>query len=242
MQILTQFLSIIHRCDYSNYPADYAEVSTFRKTPSECSGNRSPAPYATTTLVGGTRLTNFRHNSHHNMYFSNELYPQTNRSVYSESYFNPKEKVNITENKLVNHCNTYNASVSVPQTPIGTIRRNRLKLSRMPNFRISFGDGINNQQQQQQTPPPSQHQQSQLTEQQEQLYVKVGETDPPSEVYVNWSQNQNHHHNQQQQQILQQNRYHEKHRKDIDKDMIYAPSGNRSIISYVSANNRFDDV
>lgn len=112
----------------------------------------------------------------------------------------------------------------------------------MPNFRISFGDGINSNNNQQQPPPlpPTQQQQSQLTEQQEQLYVKVGETNPPSEVYVNWSQNQNHHHNQQ--QIQQQNRYHEKHRKDIDKDMIYAPSGNRSIISYVSANNRFDDV
>ncbi|XP_037047604.1 protein sax-3 [Bradysia coprophila] len=232
-----------NRCDYSNYPADYAEVSTFRKTPSECSGNRSPAPYATTTLVGGTRLTNFRHNSHHNMYFSNELYPQTNRGVYSESYFNPKDKVNITENKLVNHCNTYNASVSVPQTPIGTIRPNRLKLSRMPNFRISFGDGINQQQQQQQQLSHNhnlqqQQQQPQTTEQQEQLYVKVGETNPPSEVYVNWSQNQNHRSQHQQ----QPNRYHEKHRKDIDKEMIYAPSGNRSIISYVSANNRFDDV
>lgn len=111
----------------------------------------------------------------------------------------------------------------------------------MPNFRISFGDGLNsnNQQQQQLT---QQQQKSQMIEQQEQLYVKVGETNPPSEVYVNWSQNQNHHHNQQQQQMQQQNRYHEKHRKDIDKDMIYAPSGNRSIISYVSANNRFDDV
>lgn len=169
------------------------------------------------------------------MYFSNELYPQTNRSVYSESYFNPKEKVNITENKLVNHCNTYNASISVPQTPIGTVRRNRLKSSRMPNFRISFGDGINSNHQQQQ-----QQQQLQLPE--EQLYVKVGETNPPSEVYVNWSQNQNLHHNQQKQQIQQQSRHHEKHRKDVDKDVIYAPSGNRSIISYMSANNRFDDV
>lgn len=175
------------------------------------------------------------------MYFSNELYPQTNRGVYSESYFNPKEKVNITENKMVNHCNTYNASISVPQTPIGTIRRNRLKLSRMPNFRISFGDGIDSTNQQQQL--QQQQQSSQLTDQQEQLYVKVGEINPPSEVYVNWNQNQNQHHNQQQQQMQQQqNRYHEKHRKDIDKDMIYAPSGNRSIISYVSANNRFDDV
>jgi len=61
---------------------------------------------------------------------------------------------------------------------------------------------------------------------------------------ISGHQSQNCQINQQQQiqQQQQQNRYHEKHRKDIDKDMIYAPSGNRSIISYVSANNRFDDV
>lgn len=272
--------------EYSNFPADYAEVSTFRKTPSECDssgGSHSPAPYATTTLVGSSRLTNFRHNSHHNMYFSNDLYPQTgNRSVYSESYFNPNAKINITENKLSNagsalvgtctsasggigsgggfgintstvgNNSTYKASISVPHTPLGTIRRNRLKLSRIPQFRISFGDGAaenSNMNQQQQ-------QQKLYDDQQEQLYVKVGETNPPSsDVYMNWGHqhqqehyNNNNKHQQQQQEDehyeQHQNRsiYQQNHRQDIDNEMIYAPSGNRSIISYMSSNNRLDDV
>lgn len=149
--------------------------------------------------------------------------------------------------------NTYTASVSVPHTPVGTIRRNRLKLSRMPQFRISFGDGGD-----------SHH--GTRPHQTEQLYVKVGETKPPpppplsSDVYMNWAQEHDQHslqlsqhhqqqHNQQQQQQQPQhspsNRSYQQqnHRQDMDdKDMIYVPSGNRSVISCLSANNRFDDV
>lgn len=210
------------------------------------------------------------------MYFTNDLYPpSSNLSIHSESYFNPKESINITENKLASNggVNVYNnnnnksTSVSVPHTPVGTIRRNRLKLSRMPQFRISFGDGGDNHH-------------GTRPHQTEQLYVKVGETKPPlqqpspmvlqksstlssSDVYVNWTQEHDQHslqlsqHYQQQQQIKQQqqqqfssvsqptNRFYQQqnHRQDMDdKDMIYVPSGNRSVISCLSANNRFDDV
>lgn len=197
------------------------------------------------------------------MYFSNDLYPQHsngNRSVYSESYFNPHAKINIIENKLSGTVGddglviggvgyignggggsfgagskTYNPSMSVPHTPLGTVRRNRLKLSRTPQFRTSSGDcsaaesNLNQQQQQ-----------HHLVDQQEQLYVKVGETNTlSSDVYMNWGKQE-----QQQQQQHHPNRsiYQPNHRQDTDKDMIYAPSGNRSVISYMSTNNRFDDV
>ncbi|XP_053694709.1 roundabout homolog 2-like [Sabethes cyaneus] len=138
--------------DYTEYPTDYAEVSSFNpnaptnnttsKTPSEYSGTRSPAPYATTTLIGNSRFITTSSgggvsvdNIHHQqsvygggMYYSNDSYPAItatavdsgvngncenggllggatrsgnySRNVYSESYFNPNEKINITENKL----------------------------------------------------------------------------------------------------------------------------------------------
>lgn len=244
------------------------------------------------------------------MYFTSDLYhPQmttptaagtANRCVYSESYYNPKEKINITENRLGS--NTFNPSLSMPHTPFGTVRKNRFKLLRNPQFRISFGDGKGDGTGVTTTQvgaiEPDDHQlsssidhQSQHMEQGEQLYVKVGETNPPSE-YNNWTSSshsilnglnsgiplsqqqqampakmhpqslsstsslsqqqqhastnsssgsiyQNHHHHQ-----YQQYHHHHHHRPTTatDKDMIYAPSGNRSVISYMSANNRFDEV
>lgn len=246
---------MLHRfiADYTTYPADYAEVSSFSKPPSECnSGSRSPAPYATTTLVGNSRLINFKNNNQ-NMYYTSDLYPPAaNRYVYSESYYNPKEKINITENRLGS--NTFNPSISVPHTPFGTVRKNRFnKLLRNPQFRISFGDGAKSGDDRQ----PSEYQ-SQHPDHGEQLYVKVGETNLPSE-YNNWTpghppqlpngqpgqpgqsmahpQQQPHTHTAPIHSTIYQN-----HRQPSDKDMIYAPSGNRSVISYMSANNRFDDV
>lgn len=213
--------------DYSNFPADYAEVSTFSKPPSECSGTRSPAPYATTTLVGSTRLINYKNANNQNTYFTSDLYPQSSRCVYSESYFNPKEKINITENRL--GCNTFNPSVSMPHPAFGTIRKNRLKLLRNPQFRISFGDGKNNNN--------DAHSVSSVNNrQQEQLYVKVGETNPPStDEYnnTNWTPQQQAHSN---------HSIYENHRQYTDKNMIYGPSGNRSVISCLSINKHFDDV
>lgn len=290
--------------DYTTYPADYAEVSTFSKPPSECnSGSRSPAPYATTTLVGNSRLINYKNNNH-NMYFTSDLYPAAvpaaatgangnaiaaNRYVYSESYYNPKEKINITENRLGN--NTFNPGMSMPHTPFGTIRKNRFKLLRNPQFRISFGDNakgnttsrddVTNAGDNASMPQQQHHLHHQIgdanmpADHGEQLYVKVGETHPPnSNEYNNWAAGHQHHHHhlhhhtmqlakvhgqhQQQQQAssasyphlqhansssqssIYQNHHHRSN--DSDKDMIYAPSGNRSVISYMSANSRFDDV
>lgn len=207
--------------EYTEFPADYAEVSTFRKPPSECSGNRSPAPYATTTLVGSNRNPQYRYNNNQNMYFTSDLYPSDGghyiRNVYSESYYNPKEK--ISENHQIGHnsntySNTYNPSVSVPQTPIGTIRKNRFKLT-PANYRISFGDGAECQSAQQQ--------------QNEQFYVKVGETNRNGTIdSMKWSQ--------------PNNRSLYSLKNTPDKDVIYAPSANRSIISFMSSKNQSDDV
>uniref|UniRef100_A0A182YHF3 Uncharacterized protein n=1 Tax=Anopheles stephensi TaxID=30069 RepID=A0A182YHF3_ANOST len=150
--------------EYTDYPSDYAEVSTFNplpheganhltaqlggsRAPSEYSsgGTRSPAPYATTTLIGNSRFitapgsaTGNDSHLHHllpsaaagQMYFDGDAYsggsitraPSDNdsagygRNACSESYFNPKEKINITENKLAAHTMSLlaasNASVS----------------------------------------------------------------------------------------------------------------------------------
>ncbi|XP_053666292.1 roundabout homolog 1 [Anopheles marshallii] len=139
--------------EYTDYPSDYAEVSSFNPVPHEgtnhltarsqiggsrapseygSGGTRSPAPYATTTLIGNSRFitapggaTGNDSHLHHllpstaagKMYFDGDAYsggsitraPSDNdsagygRNACSESYFNPKEKINITENKLASH-------------------------------------------------------------------------------------------------------------------------------------------
>lgn len=195
------------------------------------------------------------------MYFTSDIYhPQANRSVYSESYFNPKEKINITENRL--GCNTFNPTLSATShTPFGTIKKNRLKLLRNPNFRISFGDGKGNNNQEHDIDP------NQQLGQQEQLYVKIGETNPStagSYTNINWMQQHQYQYDdeiQQQQQHQDQQQYetqaeqtqlqhnqhtnhiiYQNHRQNKDKDIIYAPSDNRNIINYINSNKRYDDV
>lgn len=208
------------------------------------------------------------------MYFASDLYhPQANRYVHSESYFNPNEKINITENRL--GCQTFNpnhvTSMSPSHAPFGTIRKNRLKLLRNPNFRISFGDGkssnsingdLNDSNGNVANAGDSQY------NGQEQLYVKIGEMNPMENDSdyngMRWLRPQMVHHqdlqsqqmqlqqvqSQQQQQLHQlphkahsNHSIYENHQRQnsADKDMIYAPSGNRSIISCMS-NKRFDDV
>lgn len=157
----------------------------------------------------------------------------------------------------------------MPQTPLGTIRRNRLKLGRA-KLRTSFGDSDGNLAG------------CEGDSQQEQLYVKVGEVNPsavvseasPSYMYMNWGggggggvqqqlkesqQQQFYHHSQSKQPSI----YHRpdviaqplvsstmpavnKAKAKIDKDMIYGPaaSATRSLIgSFQSGgSNRGDDV
>lgn len=181
--------------EYSNFPAEYAEVTSFQHTPNhddhynDDNRNNSPAPYATSSIINtSSRRTNYRHNSHHNMYFTNDLYPlQANRTTHSDTYYNPNEMINITENKLCNGMYTYNPNLSVPQpqhhqTPTVSKRiKKPLKLDCMIQSRLDFKDDVDDMNQ-------YHHQQHQQQENpNEQLYVKVGECRPSlsSEVYMN---------------------------------------------------------
>ncbi|XP_021701765.1 roundabout homolog 1 [Aedes aegypti] len=321
--------------DYGEYPSDYAEVSSFQpnnntlgdngsKAPSEYSGTRSPAPYATTTLIGNSRFIttsgsggNTLDNLHHqqsaygSMYYNTESYPVNGsnnagpgsgsygaRNVFSESYFNPSEKINITENKLAslnasgsnsspvangnggyqlvpNHSGSsassssssgvgigrsetakiFHPSHSVPHTPFGTIRKNRLKLTRPPinNLRISFGTSGNNNnggdagneygnQHHQQSTQQNQQQNhkkkiSSLNNlgAKEQLYIKIGETNPNNtgswnghlaNIYQNASESM----------------VGKSHPTSGEGEAVYHPTGNRSVISYRSASEYGDGV
>jgi roundabout, axon guidance receptor 2 len=265
--------------DYGiDYPADYAEVSSFRKTPSEYSGTRSPAPYATTSIIGSTRIL---HNSTQNhIHFPNEHYPLANRptycrNVYSESYYNPKEKIHITENQLAAHDNL----LALPQAPIlkttptssSTSRKNRLKLKPLQNIHIGVGlntDNYNNstspnilQQALSSTSSTSStttasmptttslknnhHHQQQHQPSEEQFYIKVGETNNPTNGndIMKWNTSQQQHQLQQEDENDYDNNMYVHNNQDCrDKNVIYAPSGNRSLISYRSPKDYSDNV
>ena len=227
--------------EYTDYPADYAEVSSFK------SGQQSPAPYATTTLIGSSKLgANDAHR--YNMFYTTDIYPPNsasaggavpnqginnnnyNRSIHSESYCNPNgnnNKMNIVENRM--------ASTMMPNMfhqqqqqrnggKIGSNKRNRLKLMKPHNFRLNFGS------------------------QGEQLYVKVGDINGQGQASstgqqtpssqngsINWSQQnfniyENHLHNQTNGGTM----------NDPDKDYNY--SGNRSVMSYMSSKDFPENV
>ncbi|CRK93235.1 CLUMA_CG006779, isoform A [Clunio marinus] len=155
---------------YSEGPAEYAEVTACR------SGQTSPSPYATATLIGNSKIITSDPNRF-NMFYTTDVYPPMNsnvvgmanqnnnisnynRSIHSESYCNPNNnnnKVNIVENRMANTMmpNMFNQQLQQrhnDSTKIGSNKRNRLKLIKPQNFRINFGGS-----------------------QGEQLYVKVGD-------------------------------------------------------------------
>uniref|UniRef100_A0A182Q5Y2 Roundabout n=1 Tax=Anopheles farauti TaxID=69004 RepID=A0A182Q5Y2_9DIPT len=246
--------------EYSDYPSDYAEVSSFNplpqdgpnhlaahlggsRAPSEysASGTRSPAPYATTTLIGNSRFITApgggtgNDSLHHllpstatagKMYYNAEAYsgasitrpPSDNdsagygRNVCSESYFNPNEKINITENKLASHTMSLlagsNASLAQQQQ-----HQQQRKMASLNNLG-----------------------------QKEQLYIKVGETGVPgganswnhatvsamamSNLYQNTNATMPTH----------------GHASGDSNVVVYLPTGNRSVISYRAASDFGDDV
>ncbi|XP_055601197.1 roundabout homolog 1-like [Uranotaenia lowii] len=304
--------------DYGEYPSDYAEVSSFGqggappseegKNSSQYSGTRSPAPYATTTLIGNSRfITTSSSNGgggYGNMYYSGDLYPVVgingNRNVYSESYFNPAEKINITENKLAslnvvasgmgyqlvpNHSsssassssstggggnggqgrpemgkifnpnNSSSASQSMPQTPFGTIRKNRFKLARTPltnQLRINFGTadrGGDNEYGNQAQPNQAQSNQASPRKKmsslnnlgaKEQLYIKVGEMNPPTRGGVGNHNNNNNNSSSWNGHLANLQIY--QNAAEVAEDPVYHPTGNRSVISYRSASDFDSDV
>lgn len=161
--------------EYTDYPADYAEVSSYQ------SGRQSPAPYATTTLIGSSKLASNdarRFNSNNNsLFYKTDIYPNAaipakavarnnsnnsnsnnyNRSIHSDSYGsnsnnNGNAKMNLMENRVANTMmpNMYNQQHH--GIKMSSNKRNRLKLMKPQNIRNYF------------SPSPN-----------EQLYVKVGE-------------------------------------------------------------------
>ena len=228
--------------EYTDYPADYAEVSTYQ------SGQQSPAPYATTTLIGSSKLGS-NDARRFNMFYTTDVYPPNaecaaagalpnqnnnyNRSIHSESYCNSNShndghKVNIVENRMANTMmpNMFNQQQQKQlhnSMKTGSNMRNRLKLMKPQNFRINFGS------------------------QGEQLYVKVGDLNQQGQTNtaqhtpqsqngsINWSQ---HSYN------IYENQLHN-HANDVpsenaDKEYIY--DGNRSVMSYMSSKDFPENV
>lgn len=242
--------------EYTDYPADYAEVSSFQ------SGQQSPAPYATTTLIGSSKLApNDAHRF--NMFYKTDIYPNGpmrqanvnsnnssnnnsnnyNRSVHSESYCNGK--VNVVENRLPDAMmpNLYNQQQQQLHyqangnhnngIKIGSNKRNRLKLMKPQNIRNYFSN-------------PG-----------EQLYVKVGEinqmgphsnssqqshTPQSQNGSINWSQhnfnlyeNQLHNHLNNGATVNNEPDDDNDHHEDADEKSDFIYTGNRSIMSYTSS-------
>lgn len=164
---------------------------------------------------------NAQQQQHQQILQQNNFY---NRSIHSDSYFNPREKITITENKLANTFNPNGSSV--PHTPLlGTIRRTRLKFGRYPSNASDAGSDY------------SDHRD-------EQLYVKVGETTPP----INWQNTRssagNSSNNSSSNNSHNNNTTTNNNSKLKDPDIIYAPSAaiNRNVISYLNKKDFRDDV
>jgi hypothetical protein len=213
--------------EYTDYPADYAEVSSsFR------SGQQSPAPYATTTLIGSSKLGNSNDVQRYNMFY----YPQMttsngnyNRSIHSDSYANNNSnnndnhsnKINIVENRMAATM-MFNQRHQLQQPLGGSNKRNRLKLMKPQNIRNYFSN------------------------QGEQLYVKVGEinqagsassssqqhTPQSNNGSINWSQ--------QNINIYENQMHNHKSRGDAENGSIY--NGNNSVMSYMSSKDFPENV
>jgi hypothetical protein len=252
--IIIIFLCLIFACknrfmgEYTDYPADYAEVSSYENGQHP----QSPAPYATTTLIGSSKL-NANDAQRYNMFYKTEIFPQSamampnqsgssnnsnyNRSIHSESYAknncNNNNKVNIVENRMANTMmpNMYNNQQQHQQQhgmKIGSNKRNRLKLMKPQNIRNYFAN------------------------QGEQLYVKVGEinqigphsssssqhTPQSHNGSINWSQGnfniyENQMHNHMNGATVT---------NEPDDNQEYSYAGNRSIMSYMSSKDFPENV
>lgn len=114
-------------------------MSSFGKSQSEYGRTQSPAPYATTTLVGSQLLTNFAYNPNiYTKFHLNNNQPSFNHHHHnhtqSPSYSNRHE---IFKQPTTNNNFTYNytaSQTSVPSTPIENAQqRTRIKLLEMPS-------------------------------------------------------------------------------------------------------------
>jgi roundabout axon guidance receptor 2 len=250
--------------EYTDYPADYAEVSSFQ------SGQQSPAPYATTTLIGSSKLAPNDAHRFNNMFIypkngnapmmhsSNSNSNNYNRSIHSESYCSGNNnnnggsgggRVNIVENRMAstmmpNMFNQHHQASNHNGIKIGSNKRNRLKLMKPQNIRNYFSS-------------PG-----------EQLYVKVGEINqmgphssssqqshtPQSQSgSINWSQhnfnlyeNQLHNHLNNGATVNHEpddaNDDDEREAEEGGEKGDFIYTGNRSIMSYTSSKDFPENV
>lgn len=211
--------------DYTDYPADYAEVSsTFR------SGQQSPAPYATTTLIGSSKLGIANDAQRYNMFYKTDIYPQMatvngnyNRSLHSDSYANGNNnsnKMNIVENRMATTMMLNQQRHHLNGG--GSNKRNRLKLMKPQNIRNYFSN------------------------QGDQLYVKVGEinqvgphSNSSQQSHTPQSQNGSINWSQQNFNIYENQLHHVQHENN-DNASVY--NGNQSIMSYTSSKDFPENV
>jgi hypothetical protein len=237
--------------EYTDYPTDYAEVSS--NLPS---GQQSPAPYATTTIIGNSknRVAANEANRFNMFYTAKEIYPPTtnvvggvpnqnssnyNRSINSDSYCTSNSNnraTNVVENRSTANNNKSNTTIPTNKfnhhrngnSKIGSNKRNRLKLMTPQNFRINFGNNEDGRCS-------------------EQLYVKVGEMNQ-NQLLQHTPKSQNGSQNWSQQNFnIYENQLHNLGSKsssssanDSEKELIY--SGDRSVISYTSSKDFPDDA
>ena len=213
--------------EYTDYPADYAEVTSFKRSPSEYS-RQSPTPYATATLISTNNMNRC------NMFYTTDIYPPNaavpnqinnnnnnySRNVYSESYYTPNGKVNISENRMTNTMapNMYNNKNNA----------SKMKLMRPQNFRLNFGN----------------------QNEQEQVYIKVGELNPQNQpsstLQTPQSQNSSSMIWNSQNFNIYENHLHDHQtngnegRNTVEKD--YSSTGNRNVINYPTANDYPENV
>ncbi|CAO1323968.1 unnamed protein product [Diamesa serratosioi] len=218
--------------EYTDYPADYAEVTSFKRSPSEYS-RQSPTPYATATLISTNNMNRC------NMFYTTDVYPPNaavpnqinnnnnnnnnnnySRNVYSESYYTPNGKVNISENRMTNTMapNMYKHNTA-----------SKMKQMRPQNFRLNFGN----------------------PNEQEQVYIKVGELNPQIQPSSTLQTPQSQHSNSMiwnsQNFNIYENHLHDHQtngngnegRNNVEKDYS---TGNRNVINYPTANDYPEDV
>jgi hypothetical protein len=215
--------------EYTDYGAEYAEGGGYAEVSSTFrSGQQSPAPYATTTLIGSSKLGMANDAQRYNMFYKTDIYPQMatvngnyNRSLHSESYANSNNdsnKVNIVENRMAT---TMMLNQQRHHPSAGGNKRNRLKLMKPQNIRNYF------------------------TNQGEQLYVKVGEI---NQVGPHSNSNSSQQHTPQSQSgsinWSQQNfNIYENQLHNVQRDQnapVY--NGNQSIMSYMSSKDFPENV
>lgn len=222
--------------------------------------------------------------------------PNGNDNMYMESYYNPNERIHITENKLNNISNDFD-SESTNHRRNSQSNKNRFKHKHQQQHLHHHPH--HHHQQHTETPPPTYHSGSDTSSctkintpryiiakndnNEKQLYIKVGETNPSlsvnnTEAYMNWKGNSGRN-SSCNKSICDSNSINgslcanttvsacdgsnsnstitnndstdnnaiykseaQPDERESDNEIIYAPSSNRSLISYDNGSNQIENV